>query len=240
MKSTNPKSRNHLNINTSDYVLEVGGGHNPHPRSNIVVDKFVESNYHRQSDIKVLKHQEFVQADGEDLPFRTKEFDYVISSHVLEHTEDPEAFLKEQMRVADRGYIEVPSLIGEYLFPKESHRWLILELDNKLILMDKEKYWFKGGPDLGFLFLTWLPKVSIGYKILMDTKADFMTVRYEWNDKIEFEINPTDEKYIKYFKGYWDEEMVRHYFPHRSNFHEFVNSAKSFWNIIKRSVFALK
>ena len=238
MKSRNPKSRNHLNIRKSDHVLEVGGGHNPHPRANVVVDKYVESNYHRQSNLKVLKHQQFIEADGENLPFKTKEFDYAISSHVLEHTSNPAAFLNEQMRVADRGYIEVPSLIGEYLFPKKAHRWLILKLDNKLILMDKEKYWFDGGPDLGYLFLTWLPKTSIAYKLLMDTKADFMTVRHEWQDNIEFELNPTDEKYTRYFKGYWNEEMVQHYFPHRSNLHEFTDTLRSLGKIIQRTIFS--
>jgi len=237
MKSNNPKSRYHLNIRSNDYVLEVGGGHNPHSRSNVVVDKFLDSNYHRHDDIKVYKHQKLIQADGEKLPFKDNEFSYVMSNHVLEHTENPEAFLKEQMRVAKKGYIETPSIIGEYLFPKKSHRWLVLELDNKLVLMDKNKYWFKDGPDLGFLFLTWLQKTSLGYKMLMDTKPNFMTVRYEWNENIEFEINPTHEKYVQYFTGYWDEEMVKIFFPHKSNFHEFLNSIKSLSRIIKRSFY---
>lgn len=235
MKTYNPRSRFHLNIKAKDYVLEVGGGHNPHKRSNVVVDKFVDSNFHRHSDIKYFSHQKFIQADGENLPFKDNEFDYVMSNHVLEHVENPEVFLKEQMRVGKRGYIETPSVIGEYLFPKKSHRWLVLEIDNKLILMDKEKYWFKEGPDLGFLFLTWLQKTSIGYKMLMETKPNFMTVRYEWDKTIEYEINPSEEKYVKYFSGYWDEEMVRIFFPHKSNFHEFMTSMKSFGKIIQRS-----
>ena len=69
MKIRNPKSRFNLNIMKKDRVIEVGGGHNPHPRSNVIVDKFIDSNYHRHSDIKVLKHQQFIQADGENLPF---------------------------------------------------------------------------------------------------------------------------------------------------------------------------
>ena len=57
MKYRNPKSRFNLSIGKKDHVLEVGGGHNPHPRSNVVVDKFVDCNYHRKSDVKVLKNQ---------------------------------------------------------------------------------------------------------------------------------------------------------------------------------------
>ena len=57
MKTSNPESRFHIDIKRNYNVLEVGGGHNPHPRSNVVVDKFVDSNYHRHADIKVLKKQ---------------------------------------------------------------------------------------------------------------------------------------------------------------------------------------
>ncbi len=231
MKISNPRSRYKLDINKRDKVIEVGGGHNPHPKSQVVVDKFIDSNYHRQSDIKVMKHQTFLQADGEDLPFEDKEFDYVICNQVLEHTENPAAFLTEQMRVAKKGYIEVPSLIGEYLFPKKSHKWLILELDNKLILVDKEKYWFNTKLDFGFLFLTWLQKNSVGYKILMDTKPNIITVRYEWKDTIDYEINTNNPEYLKYFSGYWNEKMVQKFFPKISPAKELLQGILSFVSI---------
>lgn len=236
VKTANPVSRYKLKIGRKDRVLEVGGGHNPHPRSNVVVDKFVDSNYHRHSDLKVLKNQEFIQADGENLPFQDKEFDYVICNQVLEHVENPETFLKEQMRVAKRGYLEVPSLIGEYLFPKASHKWLLLELDNKLVMVEKKKYWFKTGLDFGFLFLTWLQKTSVGYKVLMNTKPNFMTMRYEWKDSIDFVVNPTDPCILKYFTGYWDEEMVSLFFPAKSKVGEFMSSLKVIIGIFIRAV----
>ena len=239
MKTSNPKSRFNLKIRKKDSVLEVGGGHNPHPRSNVIVDKFVDSNYHRHTDIKVLKHQKFIQEDGESLSFEDNEFDYVICNQVLEHVQNPEAFLKEQMRVANRGYIETPSLIGEYLFPKKSHKWLVLELDNKLILVEKEKYWFKSEMDFGFLFLTWLEKTSVAYKMLIDTKPNFRTIRYEWKDTIDFEINPTNPEYLKYFQSYWDKEMTKVFFPQRSKLKEFSVALRAISAIFIRAISAL-
>ena len=68
MKVRAPKSRFNLDIKKSDKVLEVGGGHNPHPRSNVVVDKYTETNYHRSGNIFVNKHQKFIEKH--ELPFR--------------------------------------------------------------------------------------------------------------------------------------------------------------------------
>lgn len=237
MKTNNPSSRYDLAIKRNDIVLEVGGGHNPHPKSQIVVDKYIDSNYHRHADIKVLNHQQLLQADGEHLPFGDKSFDYCICNQVLEHADNPGAFLREQSRVAKRGYIETPSLIGEYLFPKQAHKWLVLELDNKLVLVEKEKYWFKTNIDLGFLFLTWLQKTSVGYKILMDTKPNFMTVRYEWKDEIEFVVNPEDERITRFFNGYWDEEMVSLFFPARTRAAELADAVRALLTIIWRGLF---
>ena len=233
MKTGNPISRQHLNIERNARVLEVGGGHNPHERSNVIVDKHVDSNYHRSGDIKVLKHQEFLNADGESLPFKDKEFDYVICNQVLEHVENPEQFLNEQMRVAKRGCLEAPSLIGEYLHPKESHKWLILEIENKIVLMDKELVGFKPTHDLGDVFLHYLPTHSLGYKILQYTHGEIQNVRYEWDGEIEFLVNPTEEKYMKYFKKVWTVEDANLFFPKRSLVSELWGAVKAFGYILR-------
>lgn len=139
MKTDSPYDRGDIHINKNDKVLEIGPGHNPTYRSNVIAEKFIDTNYHRCGDVKIYPHQTFVHADGEKLPFKDKEFDYVICNQVLEHVEHPEAFVKELCRVARRGYIETPSLLGEYLFPKKSHKWVILDIDNKLVFYEKNK-----------------------------------------------------------------------------------------------------
>jgi SAM-dependent methyltransferase len=236
MKTSNPKNRFALDIGRRDSVLEVGGGHNPHPRANVVVDKYVDSNYHRHTDIKVLKHQRFVEADGEHLPFADGEFDYVICNQVLEHVNNPSAFLAEQSRVAPRGYIETPSLVGEYLFPKEAHKWLVLEIDNRLVLVEKQKFWFATGLDFGYLFLIWFQKTSVAYKILMDTKPNFMTVRHQWQGSIDHVVNPDDQHLLDYFVRPWTPEMVMQFFPRTSPTAEVWTALCSLAGIVSAAV----
>ena len=239
MKICNPRTRFHIHVKSSDKVLEVGGGHNPHPRSNVVVDKFSDSNYHRSGNIKVFKNQTFQEADGENLPFKDNEFDYVICNHVLEHVDNPDRFLKEQSRVAKRGYLETPSFIGEHLIPKISHRWLILEIDNKVVMVEKEKVKFHTSSDFGDLFLDYLPKVSLGFKMLQRTEPDLFTVRHEWRDSIDYVINPDDPALLKYFTEPWSEEIFTKIMARRSMGQEVKEAYLAMYEIVK-SVFKSK
>ncbi|HEV7621112.1 MAG TPA: methyltransferase domain-containing protein [Flavisolibacter sp.] len=236
MKIRNPKTRFDLNIKHGSRVLEVGGGHNPHPKANVVVDKYTDTNFHRSGDIKVLKHQQFLNADGENLPFKDKEFDYVICCQVLEHVENPVKFLSEQFRVAKKGYIEVPSLIGEYLFPRESHKWILHEYKDVLYLVDKKKLNFVYGYDLGELIQDYLPKHSIGFKILERTHPNMETIRIEWENDFHYVLEPTDPEVLQFFKGKWKLEWADMFFPKKSLSQEFSETIRALTNISK-SVF---
>lgn len=220
-------------------MLEVGGGHNPHPRANVVVDKFTDTNYHRSGDIKVLKNQTFMQADGENLPFKDKEFDYVICCQVLEHVENPVKFLSEQFRVARRGFIETPSLLGEYLFPRESHKWIMHEYRDVLYLVDKAKIDFHYGYDLGELIQLYLPTHSIGFKIMERTHPNLITIRIEWEDNFDYVVEPTDPEILKYFKGKWKKEWAEAFFPQKTVWQEFKDTSGAFLDIA-RSAFRSK
>ncbi|MDB5007614.1 MAG: hypothetical protein JWP45_2007 [Mucilaginibacter sp.] len=233
MKIRTPKTLDDLLIKKKYNILEVGGGNHPDKRAHVVVDKYVEDNTHRSGDLKVLKNQQFLQADGEHLPFKDKEFDYVICRHVLEHVDDPIQFVKEQARVAKMGYMETPSLLGEYLAPKQSHRWLIQDIDNKLVLYDKEVINFKPWMDFGEVFLYYLPKISIGFKILERTHANILTVNYEWQDEIEILVNPEDPYYLNYFIKPWDEDMCDKFITRRSYGKEIMATMAAAFDIMR-------
>ncbi|MBX2955415.1 MAG: methyltransferase domain-containing protein [Cyclobacteriaceae bacterium] len=236
MKLRNPSSRFKLNIPNGAKVLDVGSGHNPHPRANVITDKFVSDNFHRSDNIRVIKNQKFIEADGERLPFEDKEFDYVICCHVIEHVENPEKFVNELCRVGKSGYLEAPSLIGEFLVPKQSHKWVLLEIDEKIVIMDKEKIGLKNSHDFGFLFLDHLPGHSLGFKILQRTQPQVLNVAYEWRDSIEILVNPSDQKYIDYFTKPWSPDMYESVIPHRGLLREVVSATSATFDIAK-SVF---
>lgn len=232
MRTRKPIDRWDLSIRKKDRVLEIGPGHNPFYRSNVLVDKFVYDNTHRCGNIKIYPHQVFINADGEHLPFNDKEFDYVICNQVLEHVENPELFIQEICRVGKRGYIETPSLIGEFLFPKDAHKWVVLDIDDKLVLYAKNLVPGNYKNNYGELFLNYLPYQSLPYKLLGLTEGELIINRYEWKDNIDFIINPQDEYYHSFFTRKWDRAMVEKLFPPRSVFHEIKKVCSSGYHLI--------
>lgn len=236
MKIYSPYDRNDLHIGKHDRVLEVGPGHNPSFRSNVIAEKYIDVNDHRCGDIKIYPHQTLIQADGENLPFKDNEFDYVICNQVLEHAESPEKFIAEQCRVAKRGYIETPSLLGEFLFPKGSHKWVILDIDDKLVMYEKSKMPGNYANNYGELFLNYLPFQSLPYKLLWLTEGNIMLNRYEWKDNIDFIVNPKDPYYLSFFTQPWNREMVEKLYSKRSTSNEIIKVIKALNYLCKQKL----
>src|SRR3989442_10970561 len=72
-------------------VLEVGSGATPHPRTDVVVDKYVVDAFERDGAWMDLSRP-LVVADGQRLPFADRSFAYTLALHLLEHATDPIAF----------------------------------------------------------------------------------------------------------------------------------------------------
>ena len=234
-----PKNR-YFKLPKKYKVLDIGGGDHPHPRANVVVEKNPEDNTHRKWDMRLLKHQEVVYGNGEKLDFEDNSFDFVFCCHVLEHVDNPVQFLNEMFRVGKQGYLETPSLMGEYLAPKASHRWIIMVIDDKIVMFEKDKIGFRVQQDFGDFFLEYLPKNSIGWKILERTHPDILNTKVHWTDKMEVLINPIDnEKYLDIFKNPWSKETYNLFFPERTMTEELKDAIAAFFKIIK-SVFKSK
>lgn len=216
MITRQPIDRGDLKIGRKARVLEIGSGHRPMYRSDVLIDKYAEDDSHRCGHIRIYPHQRFIHAKGEELPFADKEFDYVICNQVLEHAEDPARFISEITRVGRRGYIEVPSMPGELMFPKEAHKWVILLIDGKLVFFEKSRMPGNYRNNYGELFLNYLPYQSLPYKILKYSEPNLLVIRIEWSESVEILVNPEEEQYSRFFTDKWDRRMTEQLFPPRS------------------------
>ncbi len=178
-----------MNIKSSDFVLEIGSGHNPKPRSDVLCDKLPEDDTERGG--KILIDRPFLAADGQYLPFIDKSFDYIICCSVLEHAEDVSMFLSEIMRVGKAGYIEVPSEIGEKLYGWDYHKWTFKLSDSgKLIIKKKTR-----GSQFGQLF-HYLYKNDKDYERFHTKHHELFLIQFEWFGKIDYEIIESDDDLI--------------------------------------------
>lgn len=100
-------------------VIEIGSGGNPTPKSDLLVEPYLDGE-HENSKRVVVDRPTFVMK-AEDLPFRNKAFDYSICFHVLEHTDEPETFVNTLQRISNAGYIETPTPLNELFFPYDFH-----------------------------------------------------------------------------------------------------------------------
>jgi len=118
-------------------VIEVGSGHAPHPRSDLVVEKYLSDDFERGFAPSFAKP--LVVGDGHALPLADGCAAYSIASHVLEHATDPERFAAELTRVADAGFVQLPSRLAELTFGWQFHPWLVdLEPDGTLVFHERD------------------------------------------------------------------------------------------------------
>ena len=130
--------RVHCPVDKDALVLEVGSGASPYFRANILCDAYEET---QERFFTPLVHDRpTVLAFVEELPFKDDAFDFVIASHVLEHSAEPEKFLTEIQRVAKAGYIEVPDAFMERLTHYSFHRSEITDEAGCLIIRKKKSY----------------------------------------------------------------------------------------------------
>ena len=174
--------RLHVPVPESALVLEVGSGGNPYFRSNVLIDAYVETRERHFAPL--IADRPTVLGYVENLPFRDKSFDFVIASHVLEHSPNPGRFLGELQRVARAGYIEVPDALMERLNPYLDHRLEITVRQNRLVI--RKKSGWRVDPELVELYEDRVNRIITGITIPRHP-FDFH-VRYYWQDTIDCDI----------------------------------------------------
>jgi hypothetical protein len=106
-------------------VLDVGSGHNPHPRADVLLERFVGDDRERAGSPTDAHDPRLVVGDACAMPFADLAFDFVIASHIAEHVDDPIALGSELARVARAGYIETPGGLGDLILREDYHPWRV-------------------------------------------------------------------------------------------------------------------
>jgi SAM-dependent methyltransferase len=177
--------RMHCPVPEEALVLEVGSGGNPYFRANVLADAYATTRERHWAPL--VTDRPSVMGFGESLPFKDKAFDFVIASHVLEHSSEPEKFINELERVAKAGYIETPDAFMERINPYWDHRSEVTVRDGQLLIRKKNDWNIDS--DLVDLYEHTAKKI-IAQKTIVNEPFTFHT-RYFWNDKIPYKIlNP--------------------------------------------------
>ena len=172
---------NLLENNTSWKVLDIGCGYTAHKNASVVCDV--------QDFSSIYKEKQFVRLTSNILPFKDKEFDFVIASHVIEHVNDFKFFIKELQRVSSKGYIELPTKLEDNLVfeNRKDHLWhMEFDDDNNQIIVSKKTQ-----------FLEPVLTVSSSKKFLKYFRQSLVLELF-WENSIEFSFE--EKELINYEK----------------------------------------
>ena len=168
-------SKEHINqllkSNPNWNILDIGCGYDANILAKVICDIQDLSAYY--------KDKKFIKLDPQKktLPFKDKEFDFVIASHVIEHVENVENFIGEIERISKQGYIELPTKLEDNLVfeNKNDHLWHMDfdDINSKLEISPKVQV------------LEPILTVSSMKKMHQFFRKSFVLELY-WQDKIEY------------------------------------------------------
>tara|TARA_B100000949_G_C14121873_1_gene382919 strand:+ start:56 stop:673 length:618 start_codon:yes stop_codon:yes gene_type:complete len=178
-------------------TLDLGCGYRAHKNASVIADVQDFSNFY--------KEKKFIQIKEKKLPFKDKEFDFVISSHVIEHVEDFEFFIQELERISSKGYIELPTRFGDNLVFENMNDhiwWFNFDDINKKLIASKKNQLIE-------------PFISVSTaKSFEEVFRESLVIELIWEDKIEYEINNAIRKeefkkitFFKIVKKYLSKKM---------------------------------
>ena len=184
-----------FSLQKSDRVLDLGGGVHVYPYATDVIDK-VEANEQRyNSELQIGERKLWNGYAEEILPtVPNKFFDFVYSSHTLEHAEDLPFVLKELTRTCKRGFLIVPHYYMDvWSNGKESyHNWLFAYDHQNDILQYRKRLpheFYETLCSIQPQALDWRNRVAQGHDEHFYIRA-LWEIRCYWEDSIESRENP--------------------------------------------------
>jgi len=188
-----------LKENSHWNILDIGCGYTANQNATTVADVQDLSNFY--------KTKKFVRVTDKKLPFRDNEFDFVISSHVIEHVEDFQFFISEIERISTQGYIELPTRLGDNIVfenLKDHIWWFKYEDDSNLLMVSKKNQILE-------------PFVSVSTAKKLETIfRESLVMEIYWKDKIDFKFNDDLEfrsvskiNFLSLIKKYFSKKIRR-------------------------------
>jgi ubiquinone/menaquinone biosynthesis C-methylase UbiE len=171
---------NLLQNNTTWNILDIGCGYNANKFAKVICDIQDLSNHYQD--------KKFIRLTEKKLPFKDKEFDFVVASHVMEHVEDIDFFIKELERVSKKGYVELPTKLEDNLVfeNKKDHLWHMDfdDVENKLLISKKVQYFE--------------PVLTVAtMKRLNEVFKTSLVLELIWEDTINYIVNQSAEDTFK-------------------------------------------
>ena len=197
IKRTSKKYINNLlQNNTTWNILDIGCGYNANKFAKVICDVQDLSNHYQD--------KKFIRLTEKKLPFKDKEFDFVVASHVMEHVEDVDFFINELERVSKKGYIELPTKLEDNLVfeNKKDHLWHMDfdDVENKLLISKKVQYFE--------------PVLTVStIKKLNGVFRSSLVLELIWEDTINYIVNQSTEDTFKkisvlnLFKKYFSKRL---------------------------------
>ena len=166
-------------------ILDIGCGYTANENANVIADV---------KDLSVFyKDKKFIQITEKNLPFADNEFDFIISSHVIEHVENFEFFIKELERISKKGYVELPTRLADNIvFENQSDHiwWFKFDDKNNQLVVSKKNQLIE--PFLSVASAKKIEKIfreSLIIELMWENKIDYIIdnfIKYENEEKLSF------------------------------------------------------
>ena len=188
-----------LKKNPNWNILDIGCGYTANQYAKVVADVQDLSNFY--------KNKNFIKITDKKLPFKDNEFDFVITSHVIEHVEDFQFFIHEIERISTQGYIELPTRLGDNM---------VFENLNDHI------WWFKYDDEFNSLSVSKKNQILEPFISVATAKKfeiifrESLIMEIYWKDKINFKLDNDLElklfskiNFISLIKKYFSKKIRR-------------------------------
>ena len=180
-----------LDTSKGDRVLDFGGGYHAHPLATDVVDYTGDEANAQRHGRKISVENKTLhdgKAPGVFERFRDNEFDFVFTSHTLEHVDGLPATIDQMTRVGKRGFVVVPHYYMDAFTNcvDTGHKWFF-DYDyneNVLLFRRREKHEFFPGL-AGSMVNAFMHKDVQAHDVDPVGRAVW-EIRFWWNDSIAY------------------------------------------------------